>query len=682
MLHVVEALLERRSTVYAACAASFLLGLFFIFVWTPLPWGWKGIDDYGRIAMSLAHGEPFPTVHLVWGYAYFLAIFYGLFGDHPAIPLCAQALLNACIPLMVYHLVRVEARGVRPAEERIAVLAAVLAGLFSFNTVYASTQASDSVCTVLVVAMVLCLARADRGQRLPLFAAAGVLAAAAYQFRPNLLLLPAFIAVLYVLFRARSSRRLLHAAVFVVVFLLGAAPWIIRNYRWTGLFIPASTHGGVQLWFGTLQTGEYRGSWLYNPRAAFEFAPIEYTSIDELPLIVSGTARSCSPEIRQRIDVVYWTSRDRMPQRVNVMPRTGGELVVALLAQRSPTAVYYYFDTTVLVADATAHVATPSGGADDPMAIVVSRDHLGDLDVDGHALDVFDIARMLRRIAWNDRLDNEARFDLDRNGRLTDNDVHRAAALLVDEHADPDRVIDPVASIASSESAVTLRFRDGSAIAVPREWSGRMTDLELQTPVVASTAAQIVSHSRPFSQLERSGAPPSTGATGELACASVDHVAANRVPYRRLPHEMRRFTALALDNIRHDPIGYTAASAMRAVRVFIIAGSGDVRTAYQFSGAGWVYAVGQAVSVLYLVLFGIGVAVAPSRGLHRFMLLTPIVYVPLTISFMLINARYSMTMQPFVFAFVAVTLVTVLERWTGSDRPFGARMQSSPSATQ
>ena len=102
---------------------------------------------------------------------------------------------------------------------------------------------------------------------------------------------------LYVLVRAphiatRPSRR----GVFVAVFLLGSAPWVIRNYRWTGLFIPANTHGGVQLWFGTLQTGEYRGSWLYNPRAAFEFPPIEYTSIDELPLIVSpGTVRFCSP---------------------------------------------------------------------------------------------------------------------------------------------------------------------------------------------------------------------------------------------------------------------------------------------------------------------------------------------------------------------------------------------------
>src|SRR6266545_1387333 len=167
MTRVMQAL-ERRSTVYAASAASLLLGLFFIFVWTPLPWGWKGIDGYDTIALSLAHGGSFPTVHIVWGYAYFLAPFYRVFGNHPAIPLCVQAMLNASIPLMLYHLVRIE------MNERIAVMAAVLAGLFSFNTVYASTQASDAVCTVLVVAAMLCFALGDHRQRAAYFAAAGL----------------------------------------------------------------------------------------------------------------------------------------------------------------------------------------------------------------------------------------------------------------------------------------------------------------------------------------------------------------------------------------------------------------------------------------------------------------------------------------------------------------------------
>src|SRR5262249_26258354 len=72
MLRILERVLDTRATVYAACGVTLALGLFFIFVWSPLPWGWKGIDFYYEIAQSLARGEPFPTLNIVWGYAYFL----------------------------------------------------------------------------------------------------------------------------------------------------------------------------------------------------------------------------------------------------------------------------------------------------------------------------------------------------------------------------------------------------------------------------------------------------------------------------------------------------------------------------------------------------------------------------------------------------------------------------------
>jgi len=35
-----ERLLDGRITVYAAAMCSLLIGLLFIFVWAPHPWGW------------------------------------------------------------------------------------------------------------------------------------------------------------------------------------------------------------------------------------------------------------------------------------------------------------------------------------------------------------------------------------------------------------------------------------------------------------------------------------------------------------------------------------------------------------------------------------------------------------------------------------------------------------------
>ena len=62
------------------------LGLFFTFVWAPHPWGWQGIDQYHDLAKALARGEPFGTTDVPWGYAYYGALFYWLFGDRVWVP--------------------------------------------------------------------------------------------------------------------------------------------------------------------------------------------------------------------------------------------------------------------------------------------------------------------------------------------------------------------------------------------------------------------------------------------------------------------------------------------------------------------------------------------------------------------------------------------------------------------
>src|SRR5881628_1708490 len=133
----------RGREVHIACAASFALGIFFILVWAPHPWGWEGFDQYHDFGRALARGESFPTMDQPWGYAYYLAAFYRVFGDRPVIPLLVQAALNALMPLLVYAFARTE------FDDRVAAVAALLTGVLSFNTVYASTQSADAVGNVV-----------------------------------------------------------------------------------------------------------------------------------------------------------------------------------------------------------------------------------------------------------------------------------------------------------------------------------------------------------------------------------------------------------------------------------------------------------------------------------------------------------------------------------------------------
>jgi 4-amino-4-deoxy-L-arabinose transferase-like glycosyltransferase len=169
MSHAIERALDSDWAVYAACATSLVLGLFFIFAWAPHPWGQEGFDQYHDFALDLARGRPFPTMEVPWAYAYFLAGFYRTFGDHPWIPLVAQAALNALVPLLTFAFARTW------CDKQTAVLAAVLTGVFSFNTIYASTQSSDAVCTVIFMAAIVGFTRALGRRGLAGFAMTGAL---------------------------------------------------------------------------------------------------------------------------------------------------------------------------------------------------------------------------------------------------------------------------------------------------------------------------------------------------------------------------------------------------------------------------------------------------------------------------------------------------------------------------
>ena len=127
---------------------------------------------------------------------------------------------------------------------------------------------------------------------------------------------------------------------------------------------------------------------------------------------------------------------------------------------------------------------------------------------------------------------------------------------------------------------------------------------------------------------------------------------------------MQRYTALALDNIRREPAAFAAASLYRMLRMFVIQGSTDRGTAQQFRGSALIYAAAFGVSVVYLLLFASGAVIAWRRRSPVRTLLLPIAYVPLTICFVLTNMRYTVTVQPLMFVFVAIALTAALERWT------------------
>ncbi|MEO7158737.1 MAG: glycosyltransferase family 39 protein, partial [Vicinamibacterales bacterium] len=173
-----------RALPVAGALVTLLIGLMFIFAWAPHPWGWYGIDQYHQLAIQLANGESFQTLDVPWGYAYYLAPFYRAFGPTPLPPLIFQAMLNALVPPLVY------AYASQAFDRRVAAVATVLVAVLSFNTVYVSTESTDSISTVLFMGLLLAFVHGRRTNRDRWFVVAGILAGIGSQFRPNLVLLP------------------------------------------------------------------------------------------------------------------------------------------------------------------------------------------------------------------------------------------------------------------------------------------------------------------------------------------------------------------------------------------------------------------------------------------------------------------------------------------------------------
>jgi hypothetical protein len=317
------------------------------------------------------------------------------------------------------------------------------------------------------------------------------------------------------------------------------------------------------------------------------------------------------------------------------MADVDADLVFSIPGQPNHTVLYYYFAVPRPDGGTTT---TPAGGRADPFVFFIDDRHLVDLDRHDDLLDAFDVIRAVH------------------SGGATGEAVQTLVGALLPEAAQP-------IALTRGPDATALRLADGSVMTVPREWAGRVTEVSVTPGFAARLLYQRRSRHAPLdSQFQADR-------------CSLERVAVNDVFFRREPHMQRRYLALAWDNIRREPTAYLAGAAYRALRLFVVQGTSDANTTRQFSGSGTIYTLATIASIVYIVAAVAGVAVAVRRGYRVWLLLTPIVYIPATICFVLTNMRYTITVQPLVLAFGALAITAAAE---GSGRA-STRTASQPS---
>ena len=271
----------------------------------------------------------------------------------------------------------------------------------------------------MFVAAIVCFGRASASGSQRLFTLSGLLAGLALLFRPNLLFFPAVLVVADAVLRRRRGWRFEQSAAFLLAAVAVWLPWPIRNYTLTDRFIPATTHGGIQLWYGSLQVGEYFERWFDNPRAQLEASPFDYSLPGRWRLEVSAKPATAAVE-PSKVLLTYWTNREPLRTSVVVERANDGVFRATLPEVASETVFYYYFDATWTSRDGgEVRQATPLAGASDPLRHVVTDRHFADLDLNHDTLDVFDVGRLVAAVAWRQAPSTNLPLDLDRDGSLS-----------------------------------------------------------------------------------------------------------------------------------------------------------------------------------------------------------------------------------------------------------------------
>lgn len=226
-------------------------------------YSWDGQNcELDRAALNIARegylGNVFgpdtgPSAHVAPLYAYWLAIWYALFGPAISIARLVQGLFAVGAVSMAIALLPELGRKLRlPAGPTLA--AAVVWGLFSFNFAIETTGCwEQAVLPLMLIGLTLLFTELhEKGWRsIRLVFGGGCLVGLAALVSPVILPVVGGFLVVEV-FQARAARRpmLMKMALLFLVALGCIAPWTYRNYRVLGGFVPIRSNFGLELALG------------------------------------------------------------------------------------------------------------------------------------------------------------------------------------------------------------------------------------------------------------------------------------------------------------------------------------------------------------------------------------------------------------------------------------------------
>jgi 4-amino-4-deoxy-L-arabinose transferase-like glycosyltransferase len=202
--------------------------------------------EHHLIARNLVRGEGYSLYEHLTAYrapflTYFMALNYLIFGQNFALIRIEMILMSLLLVWSIYLLAK------ELFDGRIALWAALIAAVYPHLIFYSARIYTEIPFTLFSVLAILYFARYIKQPSGKCIGLTSLFLALAILTRPVGFALMGFM-LLYILFRQPKWQNVRNMVILFILVFLFISPWMVRNYRVFGKFIPVTSQAGVVLW--------------------------------------------------------------------------------------------------------------------------------------------------------------------------------------------------------------------------------------------------------------------------------------------------------------------------------------------------------------------------------------------------------------------------------------------------
>jgi len=212
-------------------------------------------SNYDRLGWSLSQGKGYitngePDIYWAPGYPFILAIIYKFFGHNYFAVRLFQVFMSSLLAIIIQLL------ATKIFNRKIGFISSMFVALYPGFIGYTGLILTETTFTFLLAIIMYFFLILEDGTYLKKIVLGAIIGFASL-VRSELILLPLFILFTKILFTKNKVQILKQFVVIYLVVGIIILPWVIRNYRVTGEFIPVTVHDADALWISS-----YEKEWL------------------------------------------------------------------------------------------------------------------------------------------------------------------------------------------------------------------------------------------------------------------------------------------------------------------------------------------------------------------------------------------------------------------------------------